>query len=382
MERYDYIVTGGGAAGRSLVCQLLKSPLKDKRILLIDRESKGENDRTWCFWEKETGFFEDIVFHSWDKLWVNTHQFGKLLSIAPYSYKMIRGIDFYEYTDTLIDQHPNVERLYGPVESITPKASEVQVTVNGQQFCSDWCFNSIFFGQINKQEVNYLDQHFRGWFIEANSDVFDVRQATLMDFRTPQQKETRFLYVLPYSARKALIEIAIFSNQHLEAEEYDHLLNIYIKQHFSSLNDFQITQVETGNIPMTDYPFPQSEGRLIHIGAAGGDTRASSGYTFFNIQRRVAAIVNKLAQEGHPNVNPSWSEQRARLYDKLMLRVLGKGYYSGEMLFEKLFAKNKPDKILAFLNAESVFTEEFMLMNSLPKYPFFKAIAKEYLHFF
>ena len=31
----------------------------DKKILLIDKEPKTKNDRTWCFWEKQDGFFED-----------------------------------------------------------------------------------------------------------------------------------------------------------------------------------------------------------------------------------------------------------------------------------------------------------------------------------
>ena len=38
----------------------------DKKILLMDKEPKTKNDRTWCFWEKEAGFFEEIVYKKWE----------------------------------------------------------------------------------------------------------------------------------------------------------------------------------------------------------------------------------------------------------------------------------------------------------------------------
>jgi len=55
---YDYIIAGGGCAGLSLVMRMLKEPqLSTKKILIIDKDSKQLNDRTWCYWEKGEGFF-------------------------------------------------------------------------------------------------------------------------------------------------------------------------------------------------------------------------------------------------------------------------------------------------------------------------------------
>ena len=62
-NQYDYIVTGGGCAGLSFIMHLLNEPqLADKRILLIEKELKNQNDRTWCYWERGEGFFEEIIF--------------------------------------------------------------------------------------------------------------------------------------------------------------------------------------------------------------------------------------------------------------------------------------------------------------------------------
>lgn len=376
-HNYDYIVTGGGAAGRSFLHALLHSALSDHRVLLIDEAPKTRNDRTWCFWERTPGPFEDIVFHRWSRLWFYQGDFQRQLDIRPYEYKMIRGLDFYRYTDELLARHPNVERRYGRVEALTNMPDGVRVTVDGQVFQADYVFNSIFFGQVDKQKVNYLDQHFRGWFIRTEAPAFSPDDAILMDFRTPQFGETRFLYVLPNSEREALVEIAIFSNRHLEPQEYDTILADYLRAHWPRIGPYTIEAVETGNIPMTDHPFPPADGRIVHLGMAGGDTRASTGYTFWNIQRRVREVVEALVTTGQPYAADSWPVWRARRYDSLLLRVLEQGYFPGDELFRRLFAKIPPHYLLAFLNAESSLLTELRVVHQMPTSPFLYALWKE-----
>lgn len=374
---YDYIITGGGAAGLSLLYSLLHSSLKDRRILVLDKATKTQNDRTWCFWEKTPGPFEHIVFHRWQRLWFHQAGFSKLLDIAPYTYKVIRGIDFYRETERVAAQFPNVERRHAGVDAIRNTDTGVAVTTDdGSRYTADWCFNSIFFGKVEKEKVHYLDQHFRGWFIRTQGDVFDTGQATLMDFRTPQHGETRFLYVLPFSAREALVEVAIFSNQHLQRAEYDAILERYMAEHLAYSGDYEITDTEQGNIPMTDYAFPTSEGRIVHLGMVGGDTRASTGYTFWNIQQRVERVVQQLENRGNPLPPEPFAQQRARRYDTLLLHVLEKGLYPGDALFGRLFERNPPARILAFLNAESNLAEEVQLMHTTPVSRFLRALAE------
>ena len=52
-EKFDYVICGGGASGILLANSLVSdSFFSNKKILLVEKDSKAVNDRTWCFWEK------------------------------------------------------------------------------------------------------------------------------------------------------------------------------------------------------------------------------------------------------------------------------------------------------------------------------------------
>ncbi len=52
-------------AGLSLAYQMMNSPLKGRQILIVDREPKTANDRTWCFWTNKKSTYDDILFKDW-----------------------------------------------------------------------------------------------------------------------------------------------------------------------------------------------------------------------------------------------------------------------------------------------------------------------------
>ena len=70
MKSYDIIIVGGGASGLSLASHLARSPLRDRSILIVEKDAKDKNDRTWCFWANQPSFFDDIVYRSWNQLQV------------------------------------------------------------------------------------------------------------------------------------------------------------------------------------------------------------------------------------------------------------------------------------------------------------------------
>lgn len=376
-NQYDFIVTGAGAAGRSFVYQLLNSPLKNSRVLLIDQEKKQADDRTWCFWEDRPGPFEEIVHYRWPKLWFHTYDYTRQLDIDPFVYKMIRAADYYRYTDELFAKHNNVTTLIADVDQVESLQSKnvVRVQTSAGVFYADWCINSIWRETIDKSKVQYLDQHFRGWFIRTPEPFFTDADATLMDFRIPQHDDFRFMYVFPDSPQTALVELAIFSNEHLSPEGYDKIIGDYLTEHWPQLKTYEIVRDENGIIPMTDFEFSPREGRIINVGTAGGDTRASTGYTFIYIHRRIERLVDALVGGDKRLGEANWFAQRHRFYDSLMLKVLAEKRYPGDQLFARLFRDNPPARLLRFLNGESRLPEELALMSTTPIPVFLKALA-------
>ena len=81
----------------SLAYHLIHSPLRDRSILIVDKDAKNRNDRTWCFWANQSTLFDDIAHRSWSQLRVVGEGFEKTVDLQAYRYKMIRGIDFYQF---------------------------------------------------------------------------------------------------------------------------------------------------------------------------------------------------------------------------------------------------------------------------------------------
>ena len=370
--QYDYIIAGAGCAGLSLVMHMIHSgAFAEKKILLIDQDPKQANDRTWCFWQKGENLFESVVYRQWEHLWFYGEGFEKEFSIAPYRYKMIRGIDFYDYCLGKIREQPNITIQTDRVEHVFSSDLTTGIMVNGAPLHSEYVFNSIHFEKPRLNQKQYwLWQHFRGWIIETPSSFFQPHVATLMDFRMEQQEGTTFCYVLPFSPQRALVEYTVFSASLLPEEQYDQQLKNYIDS-VLKIPSYTILDTETGKIPMTNFSFSRRQNNIINIGTAGGQTKGSSGYTFNFIQKNSRALVSQLVKNGKPFV-PS-APMRFGFYDSVLLNILWNRTLQGKKIFTDLFRKNPPQRVLKFLDNETSLREDLGIISSLPIKPFFNA---------
>jgi len=378
-SKYDFIFTGAGCAALSLVMRMINcGKFTDKKILLIDKERKITNDRTWCFWEKENGFFESIVYKKWSKLSFFSDGFSGPMDISPYEYKMIRGIDFYDHCFSEIAKNRNIEIYYGNLKSWHHHKDGLTFFIDDQQLHLPGAtvFNSIYEPGDNKPKTINLLQHFKGWVVETDEPAFDPGIATLMDFRVPQQYGTTFVYVMPFSGTRALIEYTLFSKKLLAPQEYEVGLGNYIDS-FLKINNYRVIDSEFGIIPMTTKKFDFFTGSAYNIGAAGGQTKASSGYTFQFIQKEAQTLVGHLTQAKDLAKIPQ-TASRFHFYDKVLLDVLDNKRASGKQVFTTLFNKNKPQQVLKFLDNESSVSEELKIISTLPTLPFLKAAFRQF----
>ena len=373
---FDLIITGAGASGLSLAYHLNLAGLADKRILLVDRVRKQHNDRTWCFWEPgERNAFESIINRRWRQLSVRSDGLDLALDMGPYVYKMLRGQDFYAFMEAWLAQQPNITRQWGEVRAVEESENHgARVNIDGAWRTAHWAFNSIPFQRplstqpptqppTPSSRYHALLQHFRGWVIETSAAAFDPQSATLMDFRTPQMPgETRFVYVLPLEARRALVEFTVFGPTMLADEDYRRALQLYLQQ-ILKLNTYAVLEEENGVIPMTDAPFvARPSAHVTNIGTAGGRTKPSTGYTFLRIQAQSRQIARSLKATGTPSFRET--SPRFRLYDSILLDVLARGQRSGQRVFEALYRRNPAWRIFKFLDEDTTLAEELQVMAS------------------
>lgn len=374
--QYDFIIAGAGCAGLSLAVEIIRSgKFTDKKILIVDGDSKIKNDRTWCFWESEAGNFESIVYKQWQNLVVADFDSEIALDLGNYKYKLVRGIDFYEYCFAQIKASQNFTFLQSNIEAVIGGENPM-IICNGKEIKSKYIFNSIFKKPELAKQQFYMLQHFRGWRITTKRPIFEPNRARLMDFRTPQFDATAFFYVLPFSETEALVEYTLFSNSLLNEAQYDDALQTYISANFCS--EYEISEIENGVIPMTNANFERSDGNVINIGTNGGQTKGSSGYTFQFIQKDVKEIVRNLIAERNPATTSTHS-WRFRFYDSVLLNILHKNTVSGAKIFMRLFRCNKASKVFRFLDNQSSVSNEISIISKLPFVPFLKAAISQIL---
>jgi lycopene beta-cyclase len=373
MVTYDYIITGLGCAGMSLIHHLLASPLKSKKILVIDSCSKNINDRTWCYWaEKPLEIHpknSPLIF--WEE--INIINQGKAVrkKLGKLKYFHIKSSDFYSQTLEIIRKIPTITFITDNVSEISELEDKVEVkTKSNGNFYSGRVFNSIPFPQVQENYQNALKQIFLGWRIKTNQPNFDVKAATLMHFNSKNKSLTDFFYILPYKENEALIEYTLFSKKSCSVEEMKIEIKKFIKEDLK-IEDYEITFEEKGCIPMTTQINTESgSDKIIPIGTLAGCSKPSTGYTFYDIQKHSQQIINKLAREESTSAF-SWKRKfRFTFYDNILLNIAVKWPHAMPGIFSELFGKNSAASILKFLNEETSLLEEIRILSRL-SYPIF-----------
>ncbi|WP_435354701.1 lycopene cyclase family protein [Emticicia sp. SJ17W-69] len=383
---YDYIICGGGMAGLSLAYYLKTSTLAHQSILIIEPQEKDKNDRTWAFWESHINTFENILFKKWSSV-----RFGdaagntQVLDIGNYQYKLLRGIDFYNFVIGELNKLGNIQWVKDSVNSINEDSNFATViTQNGARFQSNYVFDSTYKLKLTNKNNHNLLQHFKGYVIQTDKPTFNPDLPDMMNFGIEQHNECRFMYVLPFDEYTTIIEYTLFTERLLEKKEYDIELKKYISEKLQ-LENYQILEEEFGIIPMSDEAtneFPSKH--VIRIGTAGGYTNPATGYTFQNTQKRLKRIVESLEKTGSPLIKDTWFKKRFLFYSSVLLNVLEKKRIPAADVFARLYERNSPSQIFKFLDGETNFWEEIKIMYSTEKPKFiaavFDVIKRKMLH--
>ncbi|MCL5997257.1 MAG: lycopene cyclase family protein [Chloroflexi bacterium] len=378
MTHHDFIIAGGGAAGLSLAYHLMLSPLRNRSILIIDKDDDDQLQRNWGFWTRQPTLFDDVAHHTWSQVEFVGDGGRQLMDLGDYHYTLMHGAHFYRFVLQQLAACPNVTFARGVIRNIEDGAETARVTVGEETHRGDWVFDSVVKPAELKGEItrhHLLHMHFKGWEIETPWLAFNPHAARLFDFRTPQRGAMRFFYLMPYSECHAFVEYTLFSANVLKQDEYEQALRDYVRSALG-IRDYRVVSEENGVVPLTDYPFPRRAGsRVMTIGAKAGRIKPSTGYSFLRVQKDSAAIVQSLLCAGHPFGVPA-DVPFYRLCDSIMLDIMARHGEQIKPIFTALFKHNPIQRIFRFLDEATSPAENLALMASLPPRLFLQSLFR------
>ncbi len=373
---FDYIIVGHGLAGLQLALALSNDPFfNSKQIALIDYDQKTSNDKTWSFWEKGNGKWDHIVSQSWTKSVFHTKARTIDLNLKAYVYKCIRAIDFYTEVKSQIEKKDHIHFILDEVKQLS-ESEIVTVTCTKHTYFANHVFDSRIPTAFSQRKTQHtlLHQHFKGLVIETEKEDFNPAIFTMMDFRLQYKNTTSFIYILPLSTKKALIEYTFFTPFTTKEQVYDDMLHKYIKD-LLNIEQYTILETEMGNIPMTTFPFEKyNTNKITKIGTAGGWVKGSTGYSFKHTEQKVSTIIKNIKLNKTPSKR--LFNKRFKFYDKIFLKVLHDENDKGPWVFKQFYEKNSTESMFRFLDETSSFKEELGIMYSLFSWAFIKAFFK------
>ena len=375
MKKADILILGAGCSGTSLAHYLEHSGYQGK-VVLLDSRTRFDNEQRWCTWSKLPDSMSSLVQKSWNEWTVCDENHSTSQTSENFHYKQIYGPQFFSFFHSEWQKNQsNVELNLGErVEQITERKEFVEVTSNLETWHANIVFDARHKGSINLNSIKntseiYLHQTFLGWEIEFPNEVFNEKKAILMDFRTAQIDGVNFIYVLPYSVKRALVESTSFSTNPLGSAKHTQELEKYIGENFGS--NFSIKSKESGQLPMTSAKFPPKiSERIFSIGIAGGNARPSSGYAFHRIQRQTSEIAHAICHK--KSLPLSIAASKYNFFDDVFLNLIAKKPESAKDSFMRLFDKVSPDILIRFLTEESSYLDDLAIVSALPKLIFGK----------
>ncbi|MCZ7415869.1 MULTISPECIES: lycopene cyclase family protein [unclassified Streptomyces] len=376
----EVVIVGGGAAGLSLAHRLTEPGSPTFTLVEAPDGPRRPPERTWCYWDRGNGQFEQAVTASWHRLRVHgTDGRPVVVDPSPLGYRMLRSTDVERLVHARVAGTPGARVLRATADTVrnTADGAEVRCTTpDGRTLTlrARHVFDSRPRPTPPPARTRLL-QHFRGWFVRTEDEPFDPAVADLMDFRVPQPPHgLAFGYVLPLAPNRALVEYTEFSRSPLSTSAYEVALAHYCRD-VLGLGAVTVESAEQGVIPMTDARFARRAGPAVfRIGTAGGATRPSTGYTFAAVQRQARAVATAL-RAGRASAFPPHG-RRALAMDAVLLRALDTGRLDGPDFFTRLFRRVPAERLLRFLDGDTSPWEEWGIGLRTPVGPMLRTVVE------
>jgi lycopene beta-cyclase len=379
-KHYQLVILGGGCAGLSLAMRIAESGSLAPTTLILEKRAHYSNDRTWCFWDEGNPELSDWVDHSWSKFQIKKGNNTFTKSCKDNPYLMISANTFYHNAITKIalnEQRVTLIKNQAIVEVVKAHNQTWRITTEECTFTTDKIVDTRP-NSLVKSEASTLWQSFIGHEIETHTDVFDTNRFVLMDFDETFTQGLGFIYVLPVSANRALIEYTVFSDQAMGPDNLEGYLNTAMQAYLKEV-DYQTLRTEQGQLPMGNQKVNQSDDlSYIYAGLYAGAARPSSGYAFQRIQswakKCSAQIINHQSL-----LAPEKDDAMLTIMDDIFLSVLKSNALKSKSnhsitLFFNFFEQCNTKAVIRFLSDHANTMDYLLIIMAMPKIIFLKAL--------
>jgi lycopene beta-cyclase len=373
---FDLIILGGGCAGLSLATRLASSTSGGLRTLVVDGRTRYTNDRTWCFWGADKSAAAYPLEHQWANMRLTSGDRTVLVDCSSTPYQMLPAERFYDAALSTLSTAENISLKL----DTTVRSGPRKIDGHWEAETTAGVFSGRMMVDTRPQQFPARDgallwQSFSGKEIACDDPVFEPSCMDLMNFLPPCQTCIPFVYVLPMSTTRALVEVTAFGADPLRPEDLASMLETAIAGRTGSA-PFQVLRSEHGILPMGLRATPKNPDRsYVRAGVMAGAARPSTGFAFQRIQRWADACAKSILAGALPTSHAP-DPVVLRGMDHLFLNVLRANPEKAGDLFCALFDGVETPRVIRFLNGKGAWLDYAAVISALPLSPFIRVLSR------
>ena len=235
-------------------------------------------------------------------------------------------------------------------------------------------FDIIF---TNKKSKTYNEA------VESLTRVKDIITNTTMDFPDVSSKDIQTL-----KNKWTELEDPIGNGIHTmglhKGKDYKSLLvhhqeNSFSAQHFHS-KEWEVITILDGQCydKTTNTKLNNNKSNYIKIGIPAGSTRASTGYTFLNIQKQADEYMKMLNGKSFIEHPKTFKNKILRKMDNLLLMIIKDHPTESKNILFEMFNRNQAQRVIRFLSDTPSLMDIILIIWNMPKLLFIKYAIRSF----
>lgn len=304
---FDILIAGGGLQAGLLVLAL-REHRPHARLALVEQDRRLGGNHTWCVHSRDLTpaqrrWCEPLFGHRWPGY---TVEFPGRRRRVDQPYAAVLSDDFDRVVREALEEMPAAELFLGrEVEEVGADRLRLD---DGLVLRGDLVLDAR--GPASGTPPRAGFQKFVGRELEL-TEPHGLDRPLLMDARVEQLDGFRFLYLLPFSPTRLLVEDTRFSDgPHLDRAQLRTCIDDYLVERGWSVSEER--REETGVLPMP-WAGPDTDvaQRPLQVGTRGGWFHPATGYSF-----PVAARLAETVARNEANTLPEALGRLAREHDR------------------------------------------------------------------